>query len=148
MVNKGNFLKVINQNLPGKLGQQSGIYTSKIDRIANHTLSFFFILCIHNQFDISLKWKRKNSRKYLNTDKTTALDNVTNELECSCLQPHAFNSSTLGPSANCNQVHTYLHLLKGNSNTSSIKTQKYRQPNFSHVNVSEFSQLSILKNQD
>ena len=35
---------------------------------------------------------------------TTGLDNGTNELECSCLQPHAFNSSTLGPSANCNQV--------------------------------------------
>ena len=65
----------------------------------------------------------EKSSKYLNTEKTTALDNVTNELECSCLQPHAFNSSTLGPSANCNQVHTYLHLLKGNSNTSSIKTQ-------------------------
>ena len=36
-----------------------------------------------------------------------ALDNGRNELECSCLQPHAYNSSTLGPSANCNQVLTY-----------------------------------------
>ena len=91
---------------------------------ATYTVSSFpYLLCIHNYLGNSLKQKRKKSRKYLNTDKTTALDNVTNELECSCLQPHAFNSSTLGPSANCNQVSTYLQLLKGNSNTSSIKPQ-------------------------
>ena len=35
---------------------------------------------------------------------STSLDNGRKELECSCLQSHAYNSSTLGPSANCNQV--------------------------------------------
>jgi len=53
-----------------------------------------------------------------------ALDNVTNELECSCLQPHAFNSSTLGPSANCNQFcgPPSLGLLCGNDPKNSKHT--------------------------
>ena len=68
-----------------------------------------FLCALNSQlFGYFFEMKIKQSRKDLNIDKTTALDNVTNELECSCLQPHAFNSSTLGPSANCNQVCSYV----------------------------------------
>ena len=77
---------------------------SKLLRIIYST----FLRALNSQlFGYFFEMKTKQSRKDSNTDKTTALDNVTNELECSCLQPHAFNSSTLGPSANCNQVCTY-----------------------------------------